>query len=200
MSHVSPLGRRAFTASVLSILCWLSTGLRADQNPFKWMVGGDKNTNYQTFKDPAGRFELEYPTKDWKLLPSVGSSLAVFARNGNDGPTLFVDYVKLADRLTPGEFDAMPEMEAGRLKEQQPTATAFKSDMLESKAGRGVLIRYSRVGAGPETAVQYSIPVGQNLYRLSSIISEKQLSKYEPIIMHMIQSFKASADTSAPKN
>ena len=46
------------------------------------------------FKDPAGRFELEYPEKDWKRLPSGGSSLVVFARN--DGPTLFVDHVTLS--------------------------------------------------------------------------------------------------------
>jgi len=198
MSHLSPLGRRAFAESVLWILCVLSVGLTADQNPFKWMVGGDKNTKYQTFNDPAGRFELEYPTKDWKLLPSGGSSLATFTRN--DGPTLFVEHLRLAERLTPGEIDALPEGEVDSLKRQQPKAKDFKSDMLESRAGRGVLIRYSRVGTGPESVVQYSIAVGQDLYRLNGIIPEKQFEKYEPIIMHMIQSFKAAANPSTPKH
>jgi hypothetical protein len=200
MSHVSPLGRRAFAGCVLTILCLLSAGqqLTAGQNPFKKILGGDKGNSYQTFKDSAGRFELEYPTKDWHLLPSGGSSLAVLARN--DGPTLFVDYLKLADRLTPGEIDAMPEMEVGRLKEQQPNAKDFKFDMVETKAGRGVLIRYSRVGTVPESVVQYSILVGQDLFRLNGIVPARLLSKYEPIIMHMIQSFKAPADPSSPKN
>jgi hypothetical protein len=197
MSHVSPLGWRGFTGSVLSILCVLSASLASEQNPFRKLLGGDK-TDYQTFKDPAGRFELEYPTKDWRLLPSGGSSLAVFARN--DGPALFVDHVRLVDRLTPGEIDAMPEMEAGRLKEQQPQGKDFKSDMLETKAGRGVLIRYSRVGTGPESVMQYSIPVGQDLFRLNGVVPARLLSKYEPIIIHMIQSFKAPADPVAPKN
>ena len=94
----------------------------------------------------------------------------------------------------------MPEMEVGRLKEQQPKGKDFKSDMLETKAGRGVLIRYSRVGTGPESVVQYSIPVGQDLYRLNGVVPEKLLEKYEPIIIHMIQSFKAPADPSTPKN
>jgi len=199
MSHESPLGRRAFAGSVLSILCVLSAGLTAGQNPFKRLLGGDKNTNYQSFKDPAGRFELEYPTKDWKRLPSVGSNLAVFSRN--DGPVLIIDLLKLADRLTPGEVEALPEMEVDTLRKLEPKVKDFKSDMLETRAGRGVLIRYSRVGStGPESVVQYSIAVGQDLYRLNGVIPEKQLEKYESIVMHMIQSFKAAADPAAPKH
>jgi hypothetical protein len=177
-------------------VCAGSPGLSAGQ--FKWMVGGDKNVKYQPFKDSAGRFELEYPTKDWKLLPSGGSSLAVFARN--DGPTLFIDYIKMVDRLTPGEIDAMPDAEVSRLKEQQPKAKGFKTDMLDSRAGRGVLVRYSRDAAPPETVVQYTIPVGQDLYRLNGVIPDKQLSKFEPIVMHMIQSFKTPAAAASSKN
>jgi hypothetical protein len=197
MSHRSPLKRRVFGVFVLSIACLLSAGVAAGQNPFKWMVGGDKNVKYETFKDPSGRFDLEYPIKDWKLLPSGGSSLAVFARN--DGPTLFVDSVRLREKLTAGEIEAMPEMEVNRLKDQQPKAKGFKTDLLESRAGRGVLIQYARESKGPEIVIQYSIPVEQNLYRLSGVSPEKQLSKYEPVIMHMIQSFKAPSDPSASK-
>ena len=177
------------------ILCVLSAGLTADQNPFKWMVGGDKNVKYETFKDPAGRFEIEYPTKDWKRLPSGGSSLAVFAHN--DGPTLFVDHVTLPESLTPAEIAGMPAVELRSLKEQQPKAKDFKPDMLDSKAGRGVLIRYSPDSAGPETGVQYSIVVGLELFRINGVIPDKQVTKYEPIIMYMIQSFKAPAASAA---
>src|SRR5713226_649039 len=105
MSPKSPLKRRGFAGSALSILCLLSAGLAADQNPFAKVFGGDKNTKYQTFKDPAGRFELEYPAKDWRLLPPGGSSLAVF--NHKDGPVMFVDRLRLGDRLTPSEIEAM---------------------------------------------------------------------------------------------
>jgi hypothetical protein len=62
-----------------------------------------------------------------------------------------------------------------------------------------VLIRYSRVATGPEAVVQYSVPVGQELYRLNGIVPERLLSKYEPIVMHMIQSFKAPADPSTAR-
>jgi hypothetical protein len=188
MSQLSPSRRRVFAGVVAVILCVGSAGLAASQ--FKWMVGGDKNVKYDTFKDPGGRFEIDYPAKDWKRLP-VGSSLVAFARN--DDATLSVDHVTLVESLTPSEVAGMPAVELSTLKDQQPKAKDFKSDMLDSKAGRGVLIRYSRVGVGPETVVQYSIPVGRELFRINGIITDKQLTKYEPIVMYMIQSFRVPA-------
>ena len=187
-----------FTALAAGILILLSTGLAAGQNVFKRMVGADSNVKYQTFKDPSGRFEIEYPAKDWKRLPSGGSSLAVFARN--DGPTLFLDHITLAEALTPAEIGGMPAVELSTLKDQQPKAKDFKSDMLDSKAGRGVLIRYTRDATGPETVVQYSIAIGQQLFRINGVIPDKQVTKYEPIIMYMIQSFKAPATAPTSKH
>jgi hypothetical protein len=195
MTPASLPGRRALTGSVLSIVCLLSAGLSAGQvrNPFR----GDRAPTYQTFKDPAGRFELDYPTKDWRPLPTGGSSLAVFA--SKDGPTLVIDHVRMRERLTPGEIEAMAEGEIGRIKDNQPKAKDFKPEKLESKAGRGVLIRYSRDGSGPEVVVQGSIPVGQDLFRLNGVIPEKQLSKFDSIIIHMIESFKTPAEPAAAK-
>jgi hypothetical protein len=194
MNHASPLGR-AFAASMLSISCLLSAPLAAGQNPFAKIFGG--NTSYQTFKDPSGRFQLDYPTKDWRLLPSGGSSLAVFAHG--DGPTLFINHVKLSASLTPTDLEAMPDFEVTRIKDEQPTAKDFKSDTLETKAGRGVVTRYSRVGSGPESVVQCAIPVGLDLYRLNGVVPLRLSSKFEPVVMHMIQSFKAPADSATPK-
>jgi hypothetical protein len=195
MTQAFPSRRRAAAAAIVVALTAWSGAARA-QNPFKWLTH-DKDTKYRTFKDAAGRFELEYPEKDWKLLPSGGSSLAVFARK--DGPTLFVDYLRLADRLTPGEIDAMPDMEVGRLKERQPKATGFKTEVLDSHAGRGVLIRYNRAVAAPETVLQYTIPVGQDLFRLNGVVPDKELTKYEAVIMHMLQSFTAPAGAPGSK-
>ena len=101
--------------------------------------------------------------------------------------------------MTQAEIAGLPAVELSTLKDQQPKATGFKSDMLDSKAGRGVLIRYSRDGAGPETVVQYSIAVGLELFRINGVIPDKQVTKYEPIVMYMIQSFTAPA-ASTSKN
>jgi hypothetical protein len=183
----------AFLAAL--ILCVFSSGLSAAQ--FKWMVG-DKSVKYQSYRDAAGRFELEYPEKDWKRLPSVGQSLVGFARN--DGPTLFVDHLRLVSEFTAAELAGLPALELSTLKDQQPKATGFKTEDLESKAGHGVLIRYSREGSGPETVIQFSIAVGQELFRISGVLPDKQVAKYEPVVMYMIQSFKAPAAASPSKH
>ena len=196
MSRRLPLStRRPSMLLAAAILFAFSSGLSAEQ--FKWMVG-DKSVKYVSFKDASGRFELEYPEKDWKRLPSVGQSLIGFARN--DGPTLFVDHVRLVEALTPAEMAGLLSVELSTLKDQQPKATGFKSEDLESKAGRGVLIKYSREGAGPETVIQFSIAVGMELFRITGVIPDKQVAKYEPIVMYMIQSFKAPATASPSKH
>jgi len=185
--------RRAAIAALLIISVVHGVPLSARQ--LGWLGVGDKDTKYKTYKDPAGRFELDYPTKDWRLLPSAGSNLAVLS--GKDGPTLFIELTKLTDSLTPAEVGAMPELELTRVKDQQPKATDFKSEMFDSKSGRGVLIRYSRVAAVPEVVVQYSIPVLKDLYRLNAVIPARIIAKHEAVLMHMIQSFKAAADSPA---
>jgi len=195
MSRISLSKRWLFPTLAAVILCTCTTALSAAQ--FKWMVG-DKSVKYQPFRDASGLFELEYPEKDWKRLPSIGQNLVGFARN--DGPTFFVGHVRLSEPFTPAELANLPLVELSTLKDQQPKATGFKSEPLESKAGRGVLIRYSREGAGPETVIQFSIAVGQELFRVNGVIPDKQVAKYEPIVMYMIQSFKAPAAASPSKH
>src|SRR5215510_3902329 len=97
----SQSGRRAGAGFLIATVCISSVVLNAGQ--FKWMIGGDKDVKYETYKDPAGRFELEIPTKDWKVLPAVGASLAIFSRK--DGPVLSIDRTRITARMTPAEVD-----------------------------------------------------------------------------------------------
>jgi len=110
-------GRPLTTGVLMLILCVAPMELSAQKNPFKWF-GGDKDVKYQTYKDPGGRFEMEYPTKDWRILTSPGSTLAVFSHK--DGPSLFVDRTQLTASLTPDEFNAMPDIELDRRPRQGP--------------------------------------------------------------------------------
>jgi hypothetical protein len=190
------ISRRLFPGLAAIILFACSSVLSAAQ--LGRMFNSDKNVKYQLFKDPSGLFELEYPEKDWKRLPSVGQNLVSFSRN--DGPTFFVGHVRLSEPFTEAEIANLPAVELTTLKDQQPKAAGFKSDVLESKTGRGVLIRYTREGAGPETVIQFSIAVGTELFRINGVIPDKQVAKYEPIVMYMIQSFKAPAGATPSKN
>lgn len=188
----SLLRRRLVFAGTAGAIFWALFGgtVLGGQNPFGKRRGGG-SVKYKTFKDPSNRFEIAYPEKDWRILPSAGSNLAVFARN--DGPTVFVEHVALTEHLTPAELAVMPDMELERIKAQDRPTKDFKSDMFESKSGRGVLIKYFRIGQGPESILQFTIAVGGDLFRLNSVVPERLFAKYEPILMYMIQSFKAPA-------
>ena len=123
----------------------------------KFLIFGDKNVKYKAFKDPAGRFELEYPTKDWSPLPTGGSAVAILARNDRTA-TVVIDLARLTEPLAPSEIATNAQIEVETLREQQPRAKDFTSEILEAKAGRGSLIRYARSGAnGPERIMHYSV-------------------------------------------
>lgn len=189
---------------VLAVALCAAGGLLAgawsseSQNILKFGLG-DKGVNYRLFRDPAGRFEFDYPAKDWRVFPSAGSSLAIVARNDGEA-TLTIDYLRLTAPLGPDEIGTMAEVEIQDLKEKHPDAKDFKSEIIDIKAGRGAIIRYSGVGAkGPEQVTQYSVPVGQDLFRVIVIVPESLAAKYEAIVAHMIASFKAPASPPAQK-
>jgi hypothetical protein len=161
---------------------------------------GDKGVKYRTFTDPSGRFELEYPTKDWNPFPVGGSAIAILSRNDRTA-TLVVELSRLTEPLSASEVATNAQIELESLKEQQPKAKEFNSEILDSKAGRGSLIRYARLGAtGPERVMRYSVAVGLDLYRLDVVVPEGSLAKYEGILMHMILSFKVPANPASSKN
>ncbi len=166
----------------------------------KFGIFGDKDVKYRTFKDPAGRFELEYPQKDWSPFPVGGSAIAILSRNDRTA-TLVVDLSRLTEPLATSEVATNAQIELESLKEQQPKAKEFTSEILDSKAGHGSLIRYARLGAtGPERVMRYSVAVGLDLYRLDVVVPEGSLAKYEAILLHMIVSFKVPANPATTKS
>jgi hypothetical protein len=187
---------------VIAVVLCAAAGVFADaissrgQSILKFGLG-DRGVNYRMFRDAASRFEFEYPTKDWRVLPSAGSSLAIVARNDGEA-TLTIDYLRLTAPLGPEEIGTMAEVEIQDLKEKHPNAKDFKSEIIDIKAGRGAMIRYSGVGVkGPEQVMQYSVPVGQDLFRVIAIVPEQLVAKYEGIVAHMIGSFKVPASPAA---
>jgi hypothetical protein len=162
------------------------------------IFGGD--IKYNTYRDPSGRFEIEQPTKDWDVVPSGGSAIAILSRNDRTA-TVMVDLAKLNDPLGPDEITTNAKFEVDTLKEQQPNAKDFTSDLFECKGGKGALIKYQRIGAkGAERVMRYMIGVDRDLYRIDAIVQDASAAKYEPVLMHMIQSFKAPAGPAASKN
>jgi hypothetical protein len=175
-------------------------GERAALAQKKLGIFGSGDTKYNTYRDAAGRFEIEQPAKDWALVPAGGSSIAIISRNDHTA-TLSVDLITLTEPLAADEITTNAQIEIDALKEQQPNAKDFTSELFECKGGKGALIKYSRVGAtGAQKAIRYLIGVDRNLFRLDGVVQFASAAKFEPILMHMIQSFKAPAGPAATKN
>jgi PsbP len=182
-----------------AIVCWF---VASQPQLFAQFLGifGDKNVKYKTYKDPAGRFELEYPNKDWSPLPTGGSAIVILSRNDHTA-TVVVDLSKLTEPLTPAEVATNAQIELEGLKEQQPNAKNFTSDLVDSKAGKASLIRYARIGTnGPERVMRYSVGVGLELYRLDAVVQEASVTKYESVLLHMVMSFTVPAGAATSKN
>ena len=163
-------------------------------------IFGDKNVKYKTFKDPAGRFELEYPNKDWSPLPTGGSAIAILSHKDRSA-TVVVDLTKLSEPLAPTEVATNAQIELEGLKEQNPNARSFASEIVDAKSGKASLIRYARIGTnGPERVIRYSIGVGLDLFRLDAVVQEASAAKYEGILLHMLMSFSAPAGAASSKN
>ena len=190
--------RRA--APVFAFCCILSTERPVAAQKVLGIFGSGK-VQYKTFKDAAGRFELEYPTKDWSSLPTGGSAVAILSRNDR-AATVVIDLSKLKDPLTSAEIEVDAKIELDSLKERQPTARDFTSELVDSKAGvRASMIKYLRVGAnGPERVMHFSVGVGRDMYRLDAVVPEVSKAKYEDVLTYMLMSFKAPAGPAGSKN
>ena len=200
MNTMGLLRRRWIRGVTLAAAGFLVAGQESSAAQI-WKFGlGDRSVNYRTYKDPAGRFELEYPAKDWRLLPSAGASLALFSRN-DGAAAVSIDYLRLTATLAPSQIGTMAEVEIQDLKERHPQAKDFTSEITDAKAGRGAVIRYVSVGSrGPERVIQYSLPVGQDLYRVIGIVAESALAKYEPVLIHILGSFNPSSAATSSKD
>jgi hypothetical protein len=163
-------------------------------------IFGSGDVKYTTYRESSGRFEIDQPNKDWGLVPPGGSAIAIFARKDRTA-TLVVDRAPLTEPLAEAEISTNAQIEVDTLKEQQPNAKDFTTEVFESKGGKGALIKYSRIGTqGAERVLRYLIGVDRDLFRLDGIVQNASAAKYEPVLMHMIQSFKAPAGPAPSKN
>lgn len=176
---------------VLALLLIVSgTGVMpAAVGQFGFLKGGSK-TDFQLFKDPGGRFSLEYP-KDWQAVAGAGDVLVTFVQKKSEA-AFVVERYRMNQALTPDEItDLFAQIEADVLKERQPKAADVTAKIVDANGQRLIVIDYSRPGlSGPERARQYSFPVGQDLYRLTCSALKNQFAKYDPVFIHVAETFK----------
>jgi hypothetical protein len=132
---------------------------------------------------------LEYPNKDWIVLPAGGFMLLSLAEKS--GLALVqLERVRLNQPLTPDEVtDLFTELEARTIRDRHPDAKGFVSRVATVGKQRVVILQFDRVGTvGDERVRQYSVPVGDSLYRLVCAASTGQFARVEVVFAHMAAS------------
>jgi hypothetical protein len=133
--------------------------------------------------------QVEFPTKDWMVLPSSGALVLAAASRKGDAVVL-IERSTLRQALDPADItDLFAQIEIDAIKERQPKAVDFQSKVLDSGARRLVAVQYSRPGVlGNERVRQYSVPVGTDLYRVTCISSAARFAVYDPVFSHIAAS------------
>jgi hypothetical protein len=133
--------------------------------------------------------QVEFPTKDWMVLPSSGALVLAAASRKGDAVVL-IERSTLRQALDPADItDLFAQIEIDAIKERQPKAADFQSKVLDLGARRLVAIQYSRPGVlGNERVRQYSVPVGTDLYRMTCISSAARFAVYDPVFSHIAAS------------
>ncbi len=103
--------------------------------------------------------QVEFPTKDWMVLPSSGALVLAAASRKGDAVVL-IERSTLRQALDPADItDLFAQIEIEAIKERQPKAADFVSKVLDSGARRLVAVQYSRPGVlGSERVRQYLGP------------------------------------------
>jgi len=200
MNRRASIGRRPGLRIALALSLCAVAGAHLAAGQIGKIFGRKQEVVYQTYRDPSGRFSLEYPNKDWRVVPGGGSAALVILAREDGEATVGVESMNLVEALTPSEIQAMAENEVDNLKARVPTAKDAKYELVDTRSGRGAMIPYANVGAqGAERVVQYSIPVDKNLFRVIRTARVAAAAKHDAVLAHMIESFKSPAEPAAPK-
>jgi hypothetical protein len=134
--------------------------------------------------------QLDLPIKDWMVLPSSGSLVLALASRKGDAVVL-VERSALRQALEAEDItDLFAQIEVETIRERYPKAADVQSKILDLGARRLVAVQYGRSGVlGPERVRQYSVPIGQQLYRVTCISRAAVFAVYDPVFSHIAASF-----------
>jgi hypothetical protein len=173
------------------IVLLLSSALSANQFPWS----RKKTVEFQRFEPPGKHFALEYPKKDWNVVPGAGTVLFVFAHKEAEA-SVTLDYTPLKQALAREEISQLfADLELEDVKERQPQVQHFTTALrTEADGRRVVVIDYVRDGLkGPERVRLYSLPSGVHLYRVTCTAPVAYFARYEAVFERMALTFRSAA-------
>jgi hypothetical protein len=176
------------TAIVMA--CLPMAALFAQNTSVDPWVTRTNHVRFQPLRAMDTPLQLDVPKKDWMVLPSSGSLLLALATRKGDAVVL-VEYAELRLALVSDDItEVFAQLEVDAITNHQPNASAFESRVLAIGARRLIAVEYTRLGVlGNERVRQYSVPVGNKLYRIACISSTPRFAHYDAVFSHMAASF-----------
>ncbi len=155
---------------------------------------------YQFLNVFPGRFTCEYPSKDWDVAAGGAASLVTLSQKKREA-TVVIEYQPLQIELAPNEIDDnFAKLEADPIIARQSDVSGMTTRILDISGHRAIVIEYSRRGVtGSEHVLQYSLPIGKQLYRVIGSAPNAMFDRYAPTFEVVASSFAlASAAGAAP--
>lgn len=171
----------------------ISTHPRAQGATDPWYGLQSKPQNFDPPKVFTGVFQIQLP-KGWHLAPGHTNTIFSVAEHTKKWETLgliTLEYMSLPAPVDPTLMAGVADRELKEVQLRELRGKQFSSSVKTGKVGPLVLVQYDRPGiSGTDDHVaQYSIPVGQVMYRLVCIAPSAAIDKYQPIFAHVAASF-----------
>ena len=154
-----------------------------------------KGEDVSVFTDPGRRFSVEFPTGwEWKIISPAGESLALFLHPKSEAAVV-VEHLRLKLRLEADDItDVFLNIESDYIKEHQPKASNVVARFSTRNGRNIVIVDYTRPAdderAGERVRVrQYSLPQGQDLFRLTCMAAQSRFTRYESTFASIAESF-----------
>lgn len=191
LRHRRSLGP-AWLAVAVGTLCVAMWAGAEGQARFPSAAG--RKSDYRAFRAVSPFFSMEYPRKNWQVLPGYGASLVLFASTKADA-TVGVEHVRLN---LPLRIDDIGEQfiryETDDLKAARPAAWQLETSIVQANSGPVVVIDFRQDGAlGPQQVRQYSLPRHEHLYRVVCTASPSAFIRFVPTFEYMAASLLAEA-------
>lgn len=186
----------SFVTAAVLVTAAAALAAQAPPTPAPTEYGRAAKLDVQAFDGPDKRIHLEYPKKDWELVPGGIATIASLVQKKGEAAVV-IEASRLNQPLSPDDItDLFGQLEGETVRDRQPSAVNIQPRVYGAGGRRFVLLTYERNGvAGPERVRQYSIPVGSELYRLICSAAPPQFARYETVFAHIAASFTSSGAT-----
>ena len=143
-----------------------------------------------SLKDPGGLFTMDYPRRDWTVVPGAGPIVATIVNKKGDA-AIVIEQAVLKQPLAPADItELFAELELELVRERQPRATDFQSRVIGYEGRTLAALQFVRPGVtGMERVRQFSIPAGLRLYRVSCVAALGSFAANETWFAHAAATF-----------